>query len=232
MKPNGDTARHNGSHNEDEIDHDDAEGQDREPRTPTEPTASPRNTDIAQRSLLMNGVSERAKDVQHPKANVSSEESREIEERTPAPSDTPIDDKSMNDDSKLSDESKSLDDRKTSSNRKTLDDTANQSPDTALRLEALAQERDALREEVAQVRRSLEEIQEKHEKELGNARERLVETQGEKEQAETQYRSLLGKVSTIRSQLGERLKADAVRMLPSPSVFYTHISVGRLVAST
>ena len=71
-------------------------------------------------------------------------------------------------------------------------------------------ERAALREEVAQVRRSLEEIQEKHEDELGCIREQLADTQGEKEQAETQYRNLLGKVNTIRSQLGERLKADAV----------------------
>ena len=71
-------------------------------------------------------------------------------------------------------------------------------------------ERAALREEVAQVRRSLQEIQEKHEDELGSIREQLADTQGEKEQAETQYRNLLGKVNTIRSQLGERLKADAV----------------------
>ena len=71
-------------------------------------------------------------------------------------------------------------------------------------------ERTALREEVAQIRRSLEEIQEKHEDELGSIREQLADTQGEKEQAETQYRNLLGKVNTIRSQLGERLKADAV----------------------
>ena len=82
--------------------------------------------------------------------------------------------------------------------------------DTDARLEALVNERAALREEVAQVRRSLEEIQEKHEDELGSLREQLVDTQGEKEQAETQYRNLLGKVNTIRSQLGERLKADAV----------------------
>ena len=89
------------------------------------------------------------------------------------------------------------------------------SADTDERLEALAKERDALREEVAQVRRSLEDLQEKHEVELGNIREQLAETQGEKEQAESQYRSLLGKVNTIRSQLGERLKADAVRVFES-----------------
>lgn len=78
-------------------------------------------------------------------------------------------------------------------------------------LETLAKERDALRDEVAQVRKALEEIQDKHEEEIVGMREQLAETKGEKDQAETQYRGLLGKVSTIRSQLGERLKADAVR---------------------
>lgn len=82
--------------------------------------------------------------------------------------------------------------------------------DTEARLDALARERNALREEVAQLRRSLEEIQEKHEEDLTGVREQLVETQGEKTHAETQYRNLLGKVNTIRSQLGDRLKADAV----------------------
>ena len=88
--------------------------------------------------------------------------------------------------------------------------TAPTATDTDARLEALVNERAALREEVAQLRRSLEEIQGKHEEELGSIREQLADTQNEKEQAETQYRNLLGKVNTIKSQLGERLKADAV----------------------
>ena len=84
------------------------------------------------------------------------------------------------------------------------------SADTEARLDALAEERIALRDEVAQLRRSLEQIQGKHEEELGSVRAQLEETEGEKEHAEMQYRNLLGKVNTIRSQLGERLKADAV----------------------
>ena len=96
-------------------------------------------------------------------------------------------------------------------------DTVLVANDTDARLQALVDERNALRKEVAQVRRSLEELQEKHEEELGNIGEQLADTQGEKEQAETQYRNLLGKVNTIRSQLGERLKADAVgALLPLP----------------
>ncbi len=81
---------------------------------------------------------------------------------------------------------------------------------TEERIEAYARERDSLREEVAELRRSLEEIQVKHEQELGTVRKQLEDTQGQKDLAETQYRNLLGKVNTIKSQLGERLKADAV----------------------
>ena len=91
------------------------------------------------------------------------------------------------------------------------DITAPMATNTDARIEALVNERAALREEVAQVRRSIEEIQERHEEELGSIREQFADAQAEKEQAETQYRNLLGKVNTIRSQLGERLKADAVR---------------------
>ncbi len=104
--------------------------------------------------------------------------------------------------------------------------------ETDARLGALVKERDLLREEVAQVRRALEEMQGNHEEELVTIREQLAETRGEKEQAEAQYRGLLGKVSTIRSQLGERLKADAV----GPSLLLTfeiaHRSTGGPVASS
>ena len=112
------------------------------------------------------------------------------------------------------------------------DAAAIQSVDTNERLEALAKERDALREEVAQVRRSLEEIQEKHEVELSSIREQLAETQGEKEQAESQYRSLLGKVNTIKFQLGERLKADAVSIFESLIYHCANSGAGRSFAST
>ncbi|MCJ1431973.1 hypothetical protein MMC27_001329 [Xylographa pallens] len=81
--------------------------------------------------------------------------------------------------------------------------------DTEARFDALAKERAMLRDEVTELRKSLEEIQLKHNTELGTVKEQLEDTQGEKDHAETQYRNLLGKVNTIRSQLGERLKADA-----------------------
>ena len=97
----------------------------------------------------------------------------------------------------------------------------NSTDDTQARLDALARERAALLDEVAQLRRSLEEIQGKHEEELGSVREQLEDTQGEKEHAEVQYRNLLGKVNTIKSQLGERLKADAVcPCMPYPMSYF------------
>jgi predicted nucleic acid-binding Zn-ribbon protein len=82
--------------------------------------------------------------------------------------------------------------------------------DTRARLDALARERAALRDEVSQLRKSLEEIQVKHEEDISGVRRQLEETQSEKEQAESNYRTLLGRVNTIKSQLGERLKSDAV----------------------
>ena len=82
------------------------------------------------------------------------------------------------------------------------------------RLDTLASERAALRAEVAQLRRSLEEVQERHEEELTSIREQLAASQHETEHAQTQYHNLLGKVNTIKSQLGERLKADAVCLHP------------------
>lgn len=84
------------------------------------------------------------------------------------------------------------------------------SDDTTQKLDALAKERDALRAEVTELRKSLEQIQEKHSDETSNLQIQLEETQQGKEHAEVQYKTLLGKVNTIRSQLGERLRADAV----------------------
>lgn len=100
--------------------------------------------------------------------------------------------------------------RKPTISAPTMSVQSQKSEDTEARFEALAQERTALRDEVAQMRRSLEEIQEKHKEELSNVREELEDSQAQKEHAETQYRNLLGRVEKIKSQLGERLKADAV----------------------
>lgn len=86
----------------------------------------------------------------------------------------------------------------------------NTTTDTSERLDALARERDALRAEVSELRQSLEAMQSKHDEDVSGLQEQLEETQSGKEHAETQYQELLGRVTTIRAQLGERLKADAV----------------------
>lgn len=82
--------------------------------------------------------------------------------------------------------------------------------EAAARLDAMIRDRDALREEVSKLRQSIEELHAKHATEIEEVQGQLQETQSEKENAEENYQSLLGKVNTIRSQLGERLKADAV----------------------
>lgn len=82
--------------------------------------------------------------------------------------------------------------------------------DTSARFDVLVKDRDALRAEVTELRKSIEQLQAEHRTDLSGVQEQLQDTQSEKEQAEEQYQNLLGKVNTIRSQLGERLKADAV----------------------
>ncbi|KAK4940539.1 hypothetical protein LTR66_014906, partial [Elasticomyces elasticus] len=77
------------------------------------------------------------------------------------------------------------------------------------RFDAMVRDRDVLREEVTRLRQSLEETVAKHDNDMGELQTQLQDTQTERETAEENYQNLLGKVNTIRSQLGERLKADA-----------------------
>ncbi|KAI4612563.1 hypothetical protein J4E80_007297 [Alternaria sp. BMP 0032] len=96
--------------------------------------------------------------------------------------------------------------------------------DASARLDAVAKERDALRQEVTELRKSLEEVQNKqstgtsdeshanHEEEMRSLREELDEANEGKEHFETQYKNLLGRVNTIKTSLGDRLKADAARI--------------------
>lgn len=72
------------------------------------------------------------------------------------------------------------------------------------------QDRDSLRVEVTGLRKSLEELQHKHEEEMEALNQSLTESETKKEQAETQFQKLMERVNTIKSQLGERLKEDAV----------------------
>lgn len=83
---------------------------------------------------------------------------------------------------------------------------SNDTEDATARFDALVRDRDALREEVTRLRESLEQVTRK----FDDQSIELETVQGERETAEENYQNLLGKVNTIRSQLGERLKADAV----------------------
>jgi predicted nuclease with TOPRIM domain len=76
--------------------------------------------------------------------------------------------------------------------------------------EDLSTDQEALREDVEELRKSLDAIRAKHDEELNALKKELQETQSGKEHAENQHRNLLSQVNTIKSKLGERLKADAV----------------------
>lgn len=72
----------------------------------------------------------------------------------------------------------------------------------------MSQNREALRAEVEKLRKALEDIQERHTDEISEVRSELEESEAAKEQAQSQYQNLLGRVNTIKSTLGERLAAD------------------------
>ncbi|KAF9887430.1 hypothetical protein FE257_010147 [Aspergillus nanangensis] len=85
------------------------------------------------------------------------------------------------------------------------------------RFDALVRDRDSLRAEVADMRRSLEEIQLKHSEEMKGLQHKLDDAEGKREHAETQFQKLLERVNTIKSQLGERLKEDAEELAQTRS---------------
>ncbi|KAI5792945.1 hypothetical protein FPQ18DRAFT_334477 [Pyronema domesticum] len=78
---------------------------------------------------------------------------------------------------------------------------------TASESEESSQE--ASQKELLKLRAELEELKEQREKENKEAEERIEEIRKQKEQADGQYQTLLGRVATIRQTLGERMKADA-----------------------
>jgi len=101
-----------------------------------------------------------------------------------------------------------------------------QNSDTQGRLAAAAKDRDQLKAEVTELRKSLEEIQQRHQEELSKKECELEETRSGKEHAETRYQKLLGQVNVIKAQLGERLKADAVGNINDLNGLYTDITTG------
>lgn len=64
--------------------------------------------------------------------------------------------------------------------------------------------------ELQRLRNELEDEREQRARDAADAEERIAELQEQKESLDAQYQNLLGRVSTIRTTLGERMKADAV----------------------
>ncbi|KAH1345323.1 hypothetical protein KXW91_001592 [Aspergillus fumigatus] len=85
------------------------------------------------------------------------------------------------------------------------------------RFDALVRDRDSLRAEVTDMRKSLEEIQLKHSAEMEAFQRKLDDAETKKEHAETQFQKLLERVNTIKAQLGERLKEDAEELAQANS---------------
>ena len=66
---------------------------------------------------------------------------------------------------------------------------------------------------------------------LKEAEIKLAEALDDYQQLDDKYRSLLGKVSSIRTTLGDRLKLDAVRFVQriiSPSICLYLVNIGRI----
>ena len=197
-KPNGDSDQLNGVKNDEGIENNEPEEQEQEPETPTESSKSPIEDEAPPTSPgtrhehpYTNGTSMVTNDVNTVASGLPDVEAAHSLFDQPDVTSTSLENLSIDKPSNENAQVPSIESPKA-------------------RLDALASERTALRDEVAWLRRSLEQMQGKHEEELANVREHLEETQGEKEHAESQYRNLLGKVNTIKSTLGERLKADAV----------------------
>jgi DNA repair exonuclease SbcCD ATPase subunit len=65
-------------------------------------------------------------------------------------------------------------------------------------------------DKLSQLQKALEEERSGRAQDVVEGKKRLREVEEAKEHLDGQYKTLLGRVSTIRSTLGERLKADAV----------------------
>ncbi|KAK5658592.1 hypothetical protein OQA88_1985 [Cercophora sp. LCS_1] len=83
---------------------------------------------------------------------------------------------------------------------------------TSAKLEAMSQDREALRAEVEQLRKQLESMQETHAQEVAQLKTDLDESEAAKEHAEEQYETLLGRVEKIKETLGDRLKRDKAEL--------------------
>ncbi|KAI1471170.1 uncharacterized protein F4812DRAFT_413027 [Daldinia caldariorum] len=89
--------------------------------------------------------------------------------------------------------------------RESATNDTTESTDTSARLDAITQEREALRAEVEQLRKQLENIQETHAQETAQLKSDLEESEAAKEQVEEQYQTLVDRVEKIKENVGNRL---------------------------
>ncbi|KAB5585866.1 hypothetical protein GE09DRAFT_1048897 [Coniochaeta sp. 2T2.1] len=94
----------------------------------------------------------------------------------------------------------------------TAEPSDDSSSSTTAKLEAMSAEREALRQEVEQLRRQLETLSASHTEEVSQLRTDLEESEAAKDQAETQYQNLLGRVEKIKEVMGDRLKRDKAEL--------------------
>lgn len=73
------------------------------------------------------------------------------------------------------------------------------------------------------MRKSLEEIQSKHQTEMEALQQKVDDAENRKDEAETQFQQLLERVNIIKSQLGERLKEDEVRYNVRAFLFFISV---------
>ncbi|KAK2072941.1 hypothetical protein P8C59_007260 [Phyllachora maydis] len=110
-------------------------------------------------------------------------------------------------------------------------DLDSQEDATSTKLAVMTQEREALRAEVEQLRKHLEEMQTTQQQqspqqpaehdqdqqsvqseEMARLRAELAESEAARERAEAQYETLLGRVEKIKATLGDRLKSDKAEL--------------------
>ncbi|KAI0147815.1 hypothetical protein GGR57DRAFT_245307 [Xylariaceae sp. FL1272] len=88
--------------------------------------------------------------------------------------------------------------------RDSAQDTA-ADPDTTARLDAMTQEREALKTEVEELRKQLENIQTTHSKETADLKSELQEVTASKEETEEKYEDLVERVEKIKENVSARL---------------------------
>lgn len=96
----------------------------------------------------------------------------------------------------------------------------------------LEEQLSAQRNEAAKLRQLLGEERESREKDRTEADQRLVQVQEAKQQLDTQYKALLGRVAHIKTTLSDKLKSDAVSSFGLEMLNCKKLRARRLIPDT